>query len=270
MQSGKDYNLFLRMKKTFLNLLMVLSMGYFATSCVSEEKDSVLGNGVGTLSLSVTSDTKFQSRAVNESEYENTQEYTVQIIGKESSDIKKEFLYKEAPEKIELENGSYYLKAFYGEESNASQDKFYVEGISSFNIDGNNTSVSVTCAPTCAKVIASFASDMSEYFSDYSVMYTTKALKAESQTVLWTKDNKNPWYLKVDNSGEDVEAVINFTRKSDGKSSSVTKTYNMAPGKAWTLNVKPSVENGNLGISITINESTEDEVIDIIVPSDWI
>lgn len=258
------------MKKTFLNLLMVLSIGYFATSCVSEEKDSVLGDGIGTLSLSVTSDANFQSRAVDESEYNNIQEYTVQILEKESSEVKKEFLYKDAPEKIELKNGSYSLKAFYGKESNASQDNFYVEGNSSFNIDGKDTSVNVTCAPTCAKVIASFASDMSEYFSDYSVVYTTKALKAESKTALWTKDNKSPWYLKVDKSGEDVEAVINFTRKSDGKSSSVTKKYNMEPGNAWTLNVKPSVNSGNLGISITINESTEDEVIDIIVPSDWI
>ena len=258
------------MKKTFLNLFLMLSIGYCTTSCVSEEKDSVLGNGVGALSLSVTSDAKFKSRAVNESEYSNTQEYTVQIIEKESSEVKKEFLYKDAPEKIELEIGAYSLKAFYGEESNASQDNFYVEGISSFNIDGKDISVNVACAPTCAKVIASFASDMSEYFSDYSVVYTTKTLKAESQTVLWTKDNNYPWYLKVDKAGEDVEAVINFTRKSDGKSSSVTKTYNMAPGKAWTLNVKPSVNNGNLGISITINESTDDEVIDIIVPSDWI
>lgn len=172
-------------------------MGYFATSCVSEEKDSVLGNGFGTLSLSVISDTKFQSRTVDESEYSNTQEYTVQIIEKESSEVKKEFLYKEVPEKIELENGSYSLKAFYGKESNASQDNFYVEGISSFNIDGEDTSVSVACAPTCAKVIASFASDMSEYFSDYSVAYTTKALKAESKTVLWTKDNIAPLYIEV-------------------------------------------------------------------------
>lgn len=258
------------MKKIFLNFLLMFSMGYLATSCVSEEKDSVMKNGVGGLILNVTSDAGFQSRIVNEEDYSNTAEYTVQIIENGSSEIKKEFLYKDAPEKIELNNGSYELKAFYGIDSNASQDNFYVEGIASFNIDGNDVPVSVSCVPTCAKVIVNFSDDMSEYFTDYSVEYTTIALKAELKTALWTKDNKFPWYLKVDKAGEDVEAVINFTRKSDGKSSSVTKTYNMTYGKAWTLNVKPSLENGNLGITITINESTDDEVIDIIVPSDWI
>ena len=240
------------MKKIFLNLVLMFSIGFLITSCVSEERDSVIGkNGVGGLILNVTSDAGFQSRTVNEEDYSNTAEYTVQIIEKGSSEIKKKFLYKDAPEKIELNNGSYELKAFYGIDSNASQDNFYVEA-------------------TCAKVIVNFSDDMSESFTDYSVEYTTIALKAELKTALWTKDNKSPWYLKVDKAGEDVEAVINFTRKSDGKSSSVTKTYNMAPGKAWTLNVKPSVNNGNLGISITINESTDDEVIDIIVPSEWI
>lgn len=259
------------MKKIFLNLVLMFSIVFLITSCVSEERDSVIGkNGVGGLILNVTSDTGFQSRTVNEEDYSNINEYKVQIIDKETSEVKKEFLYKDAPEKIELNNGSYNLKAFYGKDSNASQDNFYVEGITSFNIDGKDIPVSVSCVPTCAKVIVNFSDDMSEYFTDYSVEYTTKALKTESKSALWTKENKYPWYLKVDKEGENVEAVINFTRKSDGKSSSVAKTYNMTYGMAWTLNVKPSINNGNLGISITINESTDDEVIDIIVPSDWI
>ena len=258
------------MKKTFLNLFLMLSMGYCATSCVSEDEDSVLEGGVGTLSLSVTSETGFKSRVVNESDYSNTADYTIQIIDKATSVVKKEFLYKDAPQKIELNNGSYDLKAFYGQDLNASQDYFYVEGNTSFTINGKEVSASVSCAPTCVKVIANFSSDMSEYFTDYSVVYATKALKAEPTTVVWGKDNVAPWYLKVEKQGEDVEAVINFTRKSDGKSTSITKVFNMMPGNAWTLNVKPTVNNGELGISITINESTDDEVIDIIVPSDWI
>lgn len=258
------------MKKTFLNLFLMLSMGYWTTSCVSEDKDSVFGNGVGTLSLSVTSDSGFQSRAVNESDYSNTGNYTVQIIDKGTFQVKKEFLYKNVPQSIELENGSYDLKAFYGEEVNASQDKFYVEGVSSFSIEGKDVTASVSCKPTCGKLVVNFGDNMSEYFSDYSVAYTTKALKSESKNVVWTKDNTAPWYVKVDNSGEEVEAVISFTRKSDNKSASETRKYTMKPGQAWTLNINPAVNSGNLGITVTINEETDDEVIDIIVPSEWI
>lgn len=257
------------MKKTFLNLFLMLSIGYCTTSCVSENNDSVFSDGVGSLSLSVTSDAGFQSRAVNESAYNNTGEYTVQIIDKGTFQVKKEFLYKNAPQSIELENGSYELKAFFGEEVNASQDKFYVEGVSSFIIQGDNVRANVSCKPTCAKLVVNFGDNMSEYFSDYSVAYTTKALKSESN-VVWTKDNTAPWYVKVDNSGEAVEAVISFTRKSDNKSASETRTYTMKPGQAWTLNINPAVNSGNLGITVTINEETDDEIIDIIVPSDWI
>lgn len=258
------------MKKTFLNLFLMLSMGYCTTSCVSENNDSVFGNGVGTLSLSITSEAGFQSRTVNESDYSNTGEYKVQLIDKGTFKVIKEFLYKDAPEKIELENGSYDLKAFFGEEVNASQEKFYVEGISSFTIEGKDVKTNVSCKPTCAKLVVNFGDNMSEYFSDYSVAYTTKALKSESKNVLWTKDNTAPWYVKVDNSGEEVEAVISFTRKSDNKSASETRTYTMKPGQAWTLNINPAVNSGNLGITVTINEETDDEIIDIIVPSDWI
>lgn len=258
------------MKKIFLNLFLMLSMGYCATSCVSDNDNSALESGVGTLCLSVISETQFQSRIVNESDYNKTENYTIQIIDKATNAVKKEFLYKDVPERIELNNGSYDLKAFYGKDLTASQDYFYVEGSTSFTVNGKEVSASVSCAPTCVKVIANFSSDMSEYFTDYSVVYTTRALKSESKTALWEKDNVAPWYLKVDKKGEDVEAVINFTRKSDGKSTSVARTFNMLPGDAWTLNVKPTVNNGDLGISITINESTDDEVIDIIVPSDWI
>lgn len=248
---------------------MMLSIGYCTTSCVSENNDSVFGNGVGTLSLSITSEAGFQSRTVNESDYSNTGEYKVQLIDKGTFKVIKEFLYKDAPEKIELENGSYDLKAFFGEEVNASQDKFYVEGVSSFIIQGDNVRANVSCKPTCAKLVVNFGDNMSEYFSDYSVAYTTKALKSESN-VVWTKDNTAPWYVKVDNSGEAVEAVISFTRKSDNKSASETRTYTMKPGQAWTLNINPAVNSGNLGITVTINEETDDEIIDIIVPSDWI
>ena len=54
------------MKKIFLNLVLMFSIGFLITSCVSEEKDSVMKNGVGGLILNVTSDAGFQSRTVNE------------------------------------------------------------------------------------------------------------------------------------------------------------------------------------------------------------
>ena len=71
--------------------------------------------------------------------------------------------------------------------------------------------------------------------------------------------------------GEMVKATIHLTRKDDGTSSQVVKSYSgMKPNQSWTMNIAPHDDNGSLGITITIDESTEDVIHDIEVPSDWI
>ena len=51
----------------------------------------------------------------------------------------------------------------------------------------------------------------------------------------------------------------------------MVKSYSgMKPNQSWTMNIAPHDDNGFLGITITIDESTEDVIHDIKVPSDWI
>ena len=113
-------------------------------------------------------------------------------------------------------------------------------------------------------------SQLSEYFSDYSVVYETAALKAAGSTAVWAKGDTEPWYLKVDPKGETVTATIQFTRLSDNKPDSEVRTYTLAPSKSWTLSIAPQDNNGSIDIDITIDESTDDEEIDIEVPSEWL
>ena len=243
------------------------SISLTAQSCSSADEPANV-DGTGSITLSVTTQTAF-TKAVNENEYANVQNYTVQILNDQGG-ITNEFPYSETPEKISLSNGSYTLKAFYGTESNASRDGFYVEGTSSFQVNGEPVQqVAVACAPTCGKVAVKFASNMADYFSDYSVVYQTAALKAASSTAVWAKGDTEPWYLKVDPKGETVTATIQFTRLSDNKPDSEVRTYTLAPSKSWTLSIAPQDNNGSIHIDITIDESTYDEVIDIEVPSEW-
>lgn len=238
------------------------------TSCTSNE-DPAENNGSGSIQLGVTASAVF-TKAVNESKYNNTNNYTIQILNDKGVTAVEEFTYGNAPERINLSNGFYTLKAFYGTESNASRDDFYVEGTTQFNIEGKEQQVTVVCKPTCGKVVVNFDADMATYFSNYSVTYETAALSEDGSTVVWQKDNKDPWYLKVKSEGETVKASINFTRISDNKSATVEKTYTLSPGKSWTLNISPQVNNGDLGINVSIDETTDDEEIDIEVPSEWI
>ena len=61
-------------------------------------------------------------------------------------------------------------------------------------------------------------SQLSEYFSDYSVVYETAALKAAGSTAVWAKGDTEPWYLKVDPKGKlailDYELLAKKTDKN--------------------------------------------------------
>lgn len=246
----------------------LLSVSVILGACTSQNDEPALSEGTGTLTLDLTTSTAF-TKAVDESTYNTPMLYTIQIINA-SETIEEEFLYSEKPERIELKNGTYTLKAYYGTDSNASRDEFYVEGIETFNVEGKEVAVAVVCQPTCGKVSAKFAEDMDTYFSDYSVSYETEALTAAGTSAAWNKSDSEPWYLKLNPKGETVKATIQVTRISDNKVATIEKTYSMTPGKSWTLNIAPSNDSGNLGITITVDEKTDDETIDITVPSEWI
>ena len=257
--------------KLFL-LSCIIGVVLLATSCSSNEEPQSIENK-GFIQLSVKADATFKTastRSVDEENYKDVNKYHIQIINS-SDKIEKEYAsLSEVPAQIELNNGSYTLKAFYGEDKDASQTDFYVEGTSSFAIQEKVQSVTVDCAPVCGKVIAHFDQTMTEYFSDYSIVYETKALSDAGTAAVWSKSNTDPWYLKVDKNGEQVKATIQVTRKSDNKSSTVEKSYMLAPNKSWTLRITPKDDNGSLGIVIEIDESTNDHEIDIVVPSDWV
>lgn len=249
-----------------------IGLGLLAGSCSSDSEEGQTMAGSGSIQLGVTAKAGF-TRAVNEADYQNTANYTVQIVDNEDK-VTKEFLYKDKEstdnKPIQLKNGSYTVKAFYGTDTPASRDGFYVEGSTTVIVNGDTHTVNVDCYPTHGKAIAYFDPTMDNYFSDYSVVYETKALSATDGTAIWAKTDTEPWYLKVDKEGEEITANINFTRKDDNKSTTIKQTYKLLPNKAWTLSIYPKDNNGSLSIEIIIDESTNDEVIDIIVPSEWI
>lgn len=248
--------------------------GLVGASCTSSE-GIASGEHGGAIRLSLTTNATFgsgtASRAVDESGYADVSRYTVQVLDAGDNSLKKEFLYSEAVTPIELSNGSYILKAFYGTEREVSDKEFYVEGSTPFNIQGEGVeNIAVSCTPTCGKVIARFADTMDDYFNDYSVVYETRALSAKGAVATWARTTTDPLYLKVDKDGENVRATIKVVRKSDNKAADIEKTYTLAPNKAWTLNIAPQDNSGNIGIVITIDESTDDHPVDIVVPSDWV
>ena len=264
---NRELNNYYKMRHKFILFCNFVCMLLFA-SCSNDDAGSVVDpNGSGTISLNVAADADFKtSRAVNESDYENLSNYTVQIQ-KDGKTIN-EWAYDEVPEFVDLANGSYQLKAFYGKDVPASTVGMYVEGTNKFDVNSDTKQIEVTCTPVCARVKVVFSSDMSKYFSDYKVKFTTNALKEETGSPFtWEKGDSDPVYLKV-NKAEAVQATINLMSLA-GAVSNVNKTYTLSPKDSFTLNVKPVVKSGNIGIEITIDETTNDIPVDIVIPSEW-
>lgn len=243
----------------------LLCAGAFIVSCSSDEE--LTPSGEGTVSLDIRTETGFLSRALNEADYQNLDNYTVQLLS--GGELQNEWKYTELPESLKVDAGTYQVKAFYGEDVAASTETMYVEGVSEevTLADNETKAVSVTCKPICAKVSVDFSEKMDTYFTDYSVTFTTAALGEES--FVWKKDNTDPVYLKVGQE-ETVVALISYTDKS-GKSDSVEKKYLMSPQTGMTIHINPVVQQveGSLNVTIDIDTTTNDHEIDVEVPSDW-
>lgn len=256
----------------FLMMVCAVAGGGLFTSC-SSDSDPVIETGNGGISLVLNAENSFRAtKAVTEFDYTDADKYTVQIIKDGETNPVVSGTYSTLASqiasdgKIPLSDGAYVLKAFYGEDKAASTSSMYVYGEKEFNINNDTVNVEVTCKPTCAKVLVNFDSTMATYFSSYSVTFSTEALDETDYT--WKQDQTDPVYLKV-NKSESVKYVINLVRKDSGKSSTVDKKYTLSPQDFLTLNIKPVVNSGNVGISIDIDESTNDKPIDIIIPADW-
>lgn len=237
-------------------------------SCSSSEDEPLLTADYGNIELSITPSTAF-TRAVTEGDYANTANYTVEIWQGETK--KQSFKYSEKPATITLVNGSYEMKAYYGKEEAASRTTFLVTGSMPFTMQGKDLPVSVNCAPTCGKLVVKFdKTSMDKHFSNYYVVYETEALKAAKGNCIWNKDDTDPWYVKLNPAGEEVKATIHYVRKSDNKEQSQLVTFNRKPNQKWTLNIGPKNDSGDLGITITIDESTNDKDVTIDIPSEWL
>lgn len=265
-------------------MVCLLLAGFLMNSCQSEEfNGSIQAERKGKISLNLSAMEGFEAetKAISDTEYakyNNVNNYTVEIAdlnNKVIASMKYADWSNSYP--YELNRGSYTISAYYGEAykgSAASQDGFYVVDAKNVNIEGgDNVQVSLTCVPTHAKVETHFDSSMSTYYSGYYVTYSTKALRAKGQTV---QSNANPWYLLVDEAGEEVEATIVLTPKEGyqtGSTAKLTQKYTLRPNQAWTLGIAPNYSatetEGSVSITITVDETTNDVEVPIVIPSEW-
>lgn len=265
---------------------MVLGTGLLLVSCTStdEELNQPSETGQGQLTLKLFSGTTFAAdatRAVNETSYENVENYTVIVTDKDGVEKLNCKGYEVAGKMpLTLHIGSYTVKAFYGTESAASRDDFYVLGVEEGSIKANQAEeVTVLCTPTCGRIKVTFDEDMDTYFDNYEVSFAgTEALG--TNTISWLKDDTEPWYVQLNEGGETLTFTVTTTTKdaylnsnNKQKVSTNSGSFTLSRNKAYKLNIKPKYNptaTGDIEIDITIDETTNDKPVDIEVPIEWL
>lgn len=265
------------MKKYAVMLCAMLAMGAFTASCSSDE-EAVQGvaEGKGLVKLSLNVGADFQSRAITESDYTNLANYTVQILKDGRVVDGCEWTGTTIPQDlIELDNGTYTVLAFTGEDykgEGATTEGMYVEGRAGFGVNSDQVATAtVNCTPQCARATVEFDQEMDTYFNDYYVVFSgTKALGQSSYT--WTKNHgTDPVYMAVTGT-ETLTATIKLVDKTGKVAEDIVRTKEVSAAQAWKLKIAPVVEEatGNVGITIDIDDSTNDIPVDIEIPSEWL
>ena len=69
---------------------------------------------------------------------------------------------------------------------------------------------------------------------------------------------------------ETIVATINLVDKNNKVGTPIEKKYTMTAAHAQKMNIVPVVSGGSVGISIEIDDSTNDIPVDIEIPSEWL
>lgn len=234
-------------------------------SC-SSDGEMIQSKSKGALTLALDANVNYpedvKTKVVNESDYANVENYTVQILQDEN--IIETYTYSEMPALILLDEGKHGLRAFFGDDKVlASTDVMYVEGLSEFTIEKDKQAeAEVTCRPVSAKVVMDFDESTKKYFKDFSVSFETG--KTVTPFILTEEKLTTPVYFKTGEE-ETLKVKIQMTQVSTSKVLQSTSTYKITPRKALTMHVKTQ-GNGQVVLSVKIDDTLIERPIDIIVP----
>lgn len=238
-------------------------------SIVTYIKDEVVDDEdvpveTGFLYIDIKPQLEFEAdtRAVNQSIYENMDNYTVEIF-KDTTLVgtyPASKLFNIQP--LELPQGQYTVKAYCGTEHAASRDEIMLYGESTCVVSaGDKTHMTITCKPTSTRITVEFKDSFKSFFYDYTI--SIEGLEAlEGKTITWSENNAEPWYVKVKDGGESFKCTVVAKLKEEyveGPAYELkedhTITMKLKPGKAYRIAFGASTGN-TPSINIAISSDT--------------
>lgn len=220
-----------------------------------------------TRNITSDDDSKFNS-------YKELGNYTVELK-KNTGETVLSKKYSELELSSRVSAGSYSLKVFMGEDVVAGFDKLYMEGIKTFDImEGEKKTVDCVCVPANARIKVNFSNDFFTYYSDCVVGVKTKYMNEPFN--ISKSDAGKDLFLKA---GNNDEMTITFALKDKNGMAVYPKGFseqkkNISKRDFIKIGVRPkivNVEGGKVeGISVIISSDVEEEVIDVIIPDEYV
>ena len=222
------------MKKHFYLLktcLCALAVGVLA-GCSAEGDDLQLADGMGAVKLSITANTGFDTmtKAITEADYTNYANYTVQIKDKDDRVVE----------------GCEWTGDALPEEMVELKNGTYT-------------------------LIAYTGEEYEGVGATTEGMYVAGKANINVNGGQTSATAKDPVYMAIEeDKTETVTATIKLVDKEGKVAEDIVKTYPVSAAKAVKMNIVPTVEGGSIGITIEIDDSTNDVPVDIVIPGEWI
>ena len=205
------------MKKNTIFMCLSLGLAGLLSSCSSFDnpyEPKEVASEKGLLTLNLASGVEFTTRAANESDWTNLENYNITIKKEGGEAVTKP--YSEWGFPWACDEGTYSVTAFKGEEKAYSHDTFYATGNGSCTVEkGKESKAEITVSPTAGKVIVEYDPELSTYCSDYSIDFSGTTAMGSEIAHTDKANNEGPWYFALKKGGETVNYTINLTAKSD-------------------------------------------------------
>lgn len=249
--------------------MAALSLGLFC--CTAD--DSAVQQPSGALVLKLTADTagvktgSITTKALTEFDgFLDEKEYRVQVY--QGADTLQSALYKDFPEKIELKEGDYVLRAFKGANLPAAFSNPYFEGTKEFAIkEGMKTPLDVTCTLANTRLFITYTDDFRQVYTDCTVSLRTSYT---GDVFLVPQTESRSVYLQSDKTGTDLEVAVTLKRASwtEAKTYTVTNpSIALKPQESVNLVLSTDGKTGDgLALSVVLDDRMEELELEEGIP----
>lgn len=240
---------------------LALSSGLFC--CTSGELD--VKGPVGSLQLSLGADTTGVRKGTvatkaagvldEFNDFLDEKEYRVQVY--QGSDTLESVLYKDFPEKLEMKEGSYTLRAFKGSDLPAAFNNPYFEGSQEFAIkEGMKTPLDVTCKLANARISLAYSEAFRKVYTDCTVSLSTSYI---NDVFLVPQTETRAAYLQTGKEGTALDIAVSLKRPSWSEAQTYTVTdpaITLEPRESVTLVLDTDGKTGDgLALSIVLDDT---------------